>query len=324
MKTIIVSGILSCTLITLFITTRVMGEKPAPPPSLEFRVLAAHEQPASIYGDTALTKPTLQYSREACMDCHDDEVLAFERTTHGKAWQTSLGCEQCHGDLAAHIKSPKTKGNIESMNKKSSLASSQACLSCHEKAGEQGHSGLSEHTRAGVSCVSCHEVHPTAEHKMAMATKGQSAMHKDNQSELCLSCHKSTGAQFAQTTHHRLREGVMECISCHNPHGSNQFRQLRADNITVCVQCHEDKRGPFVFAHGASLSDGCMSCHDSHGSGARNMLKTRDPRTLCISCHSRESAVGVPHGRAGLQDSGDCTRCHSEIHGSNTNPFFTN
>lgn len=274
--------------------------------------------------DTSALQPRVSYKREDCMECHEDEVASFERTTHSKSWKAEQGCESCHGDLTAHLKNPKIRGTVEVMRKKSSFASSDACLQCHEKAGEQQHNSLSEHTRAGVSCGSCHSVHPTAEHKSAMAAKGLSPMHKAKQTELCMSCHKTTEAQFAQTTHHRLREGVMECSSCHNPHGSEQFKQLRGDKTTVCVKCHEDKRGPFVFVHGASLADGCMSCHDSHGSGARNMLKNRDPRALCIGCHSRETAAGVPHGRAGLQDTGDCTRCHSEIHGSNVNPYFTN
>lgn len=310
---------------TTYLTTRTTVNDSAETMTLAgLSALSAHSGVFVPTEDTTALTVRVNFKSEECMECHEDEVASFERTTHSKSWQAGTGCESCHGDLAAHLKNPKIRGTIEVMQKKSSFSSSEACLQCHEKAGEQQHNSLSEHTRAGVACGSCHNAHPSAEHKRAMTSKGLSPMHKDKQSELCMSCHKTTEAQFAQTTHHRLREGVMECTSCHNPHGSDQFRQLRSDKTTVCVQCHEDKRGPFVFVHGASLGDGCMSCHESHGSGARNMLKNRDPRALCIGCHSRETAAGVPHGRAGLQDLGDCTRCHSEIHGSNVNPYFTN
>ena len=59
-----------------------------------------------------------------------------------------------------------------------------------------------------------------------------------------------------------------------------------------------------------------------HGSPARHMLRERDPRALCLSCHSREMGKGVPHGRASTTTMGDCTRCHTAIHGSNVDPFL--
>lgn len=330
MKSILFVVVLSVAVAASLLSTRVLKNSPSEKPVLASSSLpffTAHEKIgfASTSADSAALKPVLPYKREDCMECHDDQILGFERSTHGKSWQANIRCEQCHGDLAAHIKNPTSRGNIELMKKKSALVSAETCLGCHEKAGEQKHAGLSEHTKAGVTCVTCHEAHPSQEHKTLMASKGLSAMHKGNQTELCLSCHKTEGVQFAQTTHHRLREGTMDCSSCHNPHGTDRDKQLRGDNVAVCVQCHEDKRGPFVFMHGAQLGlgDGCLSCHDSHGSPNRNMLKLGDARTLCVSCHSRESAAGVPHGRAGLQTSGDCTRCHTEIHGSNTNAFYT-
>jgi DmsE family decaheme c-type cytochrome len=175
-------------------------------------------------------------------------------------------------------------------------------------------------------------LHPSEKHKAKMAVSGHSAMFREKPTELCLSCHKSTQAQFAQSTHHRLKEGVLECSNCHNPHGTANGKQLRADNKEVCVQCHQDKRGPFMYEHGAMLSEsGCITCHENHGGAGRNMLKARDPKTLCMTCHSRE-AIGM-HGVSGIQynngvptggltSAGDCTRCHSEIHGSNSSPFF--
>lgn len=157
-------------------------------------------------------------------------------------------------------------------------------------------------------------------------------MMKGSSIDLCLNCHKSAQVQFSQTTHHRLKEGVLECSNCHNPHGTANGNQLRADNKQVCVQCHQDKRGPFMYEHPASdNANGCLTCHENHGGNSRNMLKMRDPKTLCMSCHSRE-AIGQ-HGVSGFQyvngaptsgltSAGDCTRCHEEIHGSNSSPYF--
>jgi DmsE family decaheme c-type cytochrome len=267
---------------------------------------------------------------EACMKCHEDEVASFRNTTHSHKWKNGMACEQCHGDAAKHLETGGAPGTIQTMKDRSPNEVSSTCIKCHERTGEQGQSKMSEHYRAGVGCTNCHSLHPTDEHKKEMAAVGKSPMMKAKQSELCLSCHNAQSADFTKPTHHRLKEGVMECTNCHNPHGTNQPHQLRADTKTLCVNCHQDKRGPYAFEHNAQALDGCMACHDSHGSASRHMLKARDPRTLCLSCHSRENAIyrgagaGVPHSRAGnsLQTTGDCTRCHASIHGSNYSEYF--
>jgi DmsE family decaheme c-type cytochrome len=267
---------------------------------------------------------------EACMKCHEDEVASFNNTTHAHSWKNGMACEQCHGDATKHLETNGAPGTIKTMKNLSSNEVSATCTSCHERSGEQSHTKLSEHFRAGVGCTDCHSVHPDDGHKKEMAAVGKSAMMKGKESQLCLSCHDAQSADFNKPTHHRLQEGVMNCTSCHNPHGTDQPHQLRADTKTLCVNCHQDKRGPYAFEHNAQALDGCMACHDSHGSASRHMLKARDPRTLCLSCHSKELATyrgagkGVPHSRGNnsLQTSGDCTRCHNTIHGSNYNEYF--
>ena len=38
--------------------------------------------------------------------------------------------------------------------------------------------------------------------------------------EQCASCHLNVWAQFQKPNHHKLPEGAMTCVDCHNPHGS--------------------------------------------------------------------------------------------------------
>jgi DmsE family decaheme c-type cytochrome len=288
----------------------------------------AQASPASIMRQASQPPATAvkaATSAQACAGCHEDEVAAWSRTTHAKSWQDGKSCEQCHGDVTKHLETGGAKGTITSMATLSPDKVSETCVNCHERTGEQSHVRLSEHARAGVACTSCHEVHPTAEHKDHMNAQGKLTMLRKTETELCVTCHKTTSADFNKPTHHRLIEGVLTCSNCHNPHGSNQPHQLRADTKTLCVSCHQDKRGPFAHEHFASAIDGCTTCHEQHGSSARNMLKFRDPRTLCLSCHSKEiGGAAVPHSRANnsLQTTGDCTRCHSAIHGSNRSEFL--
>jgi DmsE family decaheme c-type cytochrome len=272
----------------------------------------------------AATIEDARVSPEACVNCHEDEVDSYKNSTHAHSWKANLTCAECHGDATKHLETEGAKNTIVSMKNMTPTEASATCVKCHEQTGEQSHVALSEHNRAGVGCTNCHEVHPSAEHKAEMTSVGKSAMVKGKQTELCLSCHDAKSAEFSKPTHHRLKEGVMECSNCHNPHGSTEAHQLRADTKTLCVSCHQDKRGPFVYEHNAQAIDGCTACHETHGSSAKHMLKARDPRSLCISCHSKETGVGVPHGRANfsLQTTGDCTRCHAAIHGSNHDEFL--
>ncbi len=273
--------------------------------------------------------------RQPCTDCHEKAVQAFQRTAHGHVLggkDDALVCGSCHeGNLAEHSNDTSTLV-IAKIKKSAPIEINAKCLSCHSKADDRAHTSLSEHTIAGVSCISCHNMHPAEDDQVKMAARGIAASIRGKSTDLCIGCHQSKAVEFSQTTHHRLKEGIMECTTCHNPHGSDEGKLLRADRKEVCVQCHQDKRGPFAFEHGGVLNEkGCVTCHEPHGGGAIHMLKARDPKTLCMSCHAKE-AIGM-HGVSGMQyngsvpvsgltSAGDCTRCHAEIHGSNSTPFL--
>jgi DmsE family decaheme c-type cytochrome len=146
----------------------------------------------------------------------------------------------------------------------------------------------------------------------------QGTLLKAPQPDLCFSCHATVKGQFAMPTHHRVPEGLMKCTDCHNAHGSQNASTLVKTQTETCTQCHVEKRGPFVFEHPASKVDGCTICHNPHGSANRMLLERREGRQLCLQCHTGFRQLDqAPHGRLGFQTSGECTRCHVTIHGSN-------
>lgn len=279
--------------------------------------MAAHAVKATLLQDDV--------TMETCADCHEDEVASFGRTEHAAAWHTAdmgkLVCSSCHGDPTAHLSGNDKAGTMVGFDEISSKAASELCMTCHQQPGEQGHARLSEHLRAGVACTDCHNVHPDEAQAMTAHKAGQGAMMPASE-EACLKCHQNIAAEFAMPSRHKLHEGAMNCSSCHNVHGSENARQVREEGKEQCLSCHKDKRGPFMFEHEAGNLEGCTSCHAPHGAPGNHMLKMRDMRSLCLSCHSKEMGKGVPHGRASSTTMGDCTRCHSAVHGSNVDPFL--
>jgi predicted CXXCH cytochrome family protein len=84
-----------------------------------------------------------------------------------------------------------------------------------------------------------------------------------------------------------------------------------------------EKRGPYVYEHPAVRVEGCAVCHNPHGSTNRMLLVRREGRQLCLQCHTGfHGQDGVPHSRLGFQTSGECTRCHVSVHGSNLDGDF--
>jgi DmsE family decaheme c-type cytochrome len=144
---------------------------------------------------------------------------------------------------------------------------------------------------------------------------------KQSQPTLCFTCHGNIQARFALPSHHWVPEGLMKCTDCHNPHGSINRAMLNATNWEACVKCHVEKRGPYVYEHASVRVLGCVACHDPHGSSNHFRLVRREIRLLCLQCHTGfHTQAPVPHGRLGFQTSGECTRCHVAVHGSNLDP----
>ena len=100
-------------------------------------------------------------------------------------------------------------------------------------------------------------------------------------------------AKSLRTSHHPVREGLMTCASCHNPHDSTHAQddlgELRA---TRCAcECHTEKRGPFLWEH-APVRENCLNCHDPHGSNHDKLLVSQQP-WLCQRCHANTRHPGT-------------------------------
>jgi DmsE family decaheme c-type cytochrome len=167
-----------------------------------------------------------------------------------------------------------------------------------------------------VSCTSCHSMHS--------AKSETGSLIGATQLETCASCHRDKVAKADRSGHMPVREGKMQCSSCHSTHGSTSVKQLKVgDSVAeLCSSCHADKRGPYLFEHAPSR-DGCVTCHDPHGSANERMLVARPPM-LCQRCHVASRHPSTIYDEAAFTTAPStrvyarsCVTCHSNIHGSN-------
>jgi len=270
------------------------------------------------------SQPQYAGSQE-CATCHEDLSNAFRKNTHIRldrpvASETGHACESCHGPGKEHAESADIT-KIRSFKTLTPQRSASFCLDCHQKDATHSNRLFDVHTRKSVTCTSCHSVHNAAP-RTNLLTK--------TTTDLCASCHPSARARFNRPFSHNIKADIMNCASCHAPHGgSSPVRpQLLAShaNDNSCLNCHGDKRGPFTFEHMPMKFEGCAGCHEPHGSANPRMLVRSEVRQLCLECHTNsKSTFGrTPPAFHDLRSERfrNCTICHTKIHGSHTNAAF--
>ena len=278
---------------------------------------------ALISGFSAWAVDSEYVGDKECYLCHKFLKEDYLKSSHGKIFTLAprseleaLGCEACHGKGAKHSEYAGAEDYtgpllIEDfkVTPESVTQTNQQCRVCHQ-AGDILHWMGSQHELNGLACTSCHKVH----------TKNTKVSQR-----VCETCHVEQRAKMQRSSHTPVREGLMTCMSCHNPHGSSSTGSLVAPSLNeTCYLCHAERRGPFIWEH-APVRENCANCHDPHGSNQRTMLKMRPPY-LCQTCHQAifhpsdlyagdQLASGQAPDKHFLGRS--CLNCHSMVHGSN-------
>jgi DmsE family decaheme c-type cytochrome len=278
------------------------------------------KQQANAHQKASKVNPADLVGSEACETCHEDINKKFAENPHSRLAMLHGGkgvtCEACHGPGREHVEGGGDVEKIFRFSKATPKAVDETCLECH--AGKHPDFDRSAHGEAGVSCIGCHSVHKF---------EGEANLLKVSQPKLCYTCHTDVKPAFAQPFHHKVNEGLMSCSDCHDPHGTFKEKGLHSSvaGDAVCVKCHTDTAGPFVYEHPPIRTEGCTSCHFPHGSPNPRLLTRSNVNSLCLQCHSASmnfNAPGVPsfHNQANQYQA--CTVCHTQVHGSNADSSY--
>lgn len=246
--------------------------------------------------------------------------------TVGLVCGITLGLNSCSTTPTALLEAPAIPG--------ATFVGNEACVDCHAQIVRQfptsAHARIHlENSRAAgqTGCESCHG--PGSLHVASGGGRGRFIINPGKDPSACFECHRSLQAQFQLPQHHPVLEKHMNCVQCHDPHGSDILKPAgglaMARVNQTCAQCHPDQTRPFVFEHPA-LREGCTVCHDPHGSINAKLLIQRDVN-LCLRCHAQVQGPSVDRGQVyignvnhtSLIRMGACwsSGCHTAVHGSN-------
>ena len=300
-------------------------------------VLAASQDPKPPGKEAA--KPAAAAAKkeyvnsETCAGCHDEINTNFKKNPHAsletnnkRGW-AGKACEACHGPGSVHAEST-SPDDIRTVKQMNAAQIDALCLNCHKNQATHVGRLTSSHARSAVACTACHNMHKTgAESSFNQFRKASGINAK------CTECHTNVWAAFQRPHHHKVPEGAMSCTACHNPHEAFQNRNLRLTRggEPGCLNCHADKRGPFVFDHAPVESEPCSTCHEPHGSANPRMLTRANVGLVCMECHANVQSPakngtlgGVPPAIHDLRSARyrNCTICHQKVHGSQVNKAF--
>ena len=210
----------------------------------------------------------------------------------------------------------------------------KTCADCHSRITRvfptSAHARIHlEDTRAvgQTGCESCHG--PASLHVSGGGGRGKFIINPGKDPAACFECHRQEQVEFQLPQLHPVPEKEMNCVQCHDPHGSDILKPsgglAMARRNEICAQCHREQTRPFVFEHPA-MREGCTVCHNPHGSINAKLLIQRD-LNLCLRCHAQVQGPSVARGQVYIGNinhttllrMGTCwsSGCHTAMHGSN-------
>jgi predicted CXXCH cytochrome family protein len=232
-----------------------------------------------------------------CIQCHDDKDFAGKKMKVHSILED--GCDNCHNPHASDFPFQL------------SAAPTELCGKCHDDIIEAAQKKTTKHPplQTQRKCLNCHNPH---------ASKYENNL-LDEQLTLCLGCHNkpiksSSGKEYNMydiITKNPDKHGPIEdnnCTECHDPHGSNFIKILKAafppklytsfeeDKYAICFTCHDSTLVTEETTTDTDFRDGQRNLHFVHV----NKKKGRTCR-ICHELHAgklpKQIRENVPFGK---------------------------
>jgi len=237
-------------------------------------------------------KHTKKEANQKCSTCHD--MRKGRKHFH---MPVKIGsCSTCHNT------------NVTSKNLLRIKNGPELCILCHSSKRVTVKQDKYAHPAILRNCTGCHDPH---------SGDRRYRLKHDKKRDLCLSCHteKKEWIKNAKNKHGAIDLPTGGCIACHDPHGTNRPKMLKAKTTKeLCLSCHNkalkrDEDGKMLLNmqkhladntkwHGPIVAGNCVGCHNPHGSSNHRMLKGPYPSKsiakfkpesyFCFLCHKPE------------------------------------
>lgn len=166
----------------------------------------------------------------------------------------------------------------------------------------------------GLTCTGCHDIHAAKDSIIFAVEANKAALGKNRKpftgvTALCLGCHAEPenggmgikpisqhtthpfgdepNARIARVPRALLRDGRMDCVSCHDPHPSNpNYRYLRVDTKgggemqSFCAMCHPAKADAAIAKKATKTSEIFTSMDESKGATSVSINDLTSPSQL--------------------------------------------
>ena len=211
--------------------------------------------PGYEFGDYGFNRPILA----GCISCHSGRPRPVA-ATNGRFetppfTEMAIGCENCHGPGAAHIRamnsgdSPRKSHSIVNPASLSMDLANNICMSCHQTGDVRifKEGKTYQDFRPGTpldDVLSILMVPPTRE-------APPQADHLEHFYSMTLSkCYRASA-------------GRMGCITCHNPHVEPSREEAPAYFNARCLTCHTQQSCKLSLAarEHSTPADNCIGCH---------------------------------------------------------------
>jgi len=166
-------------------------------------------------------------------------------------------------------------------------------------------------------CQDCHDVMQEPADKKTKHPGNVTITLVQQGSQLCYRCHVAKNT--AKVIHAPIISG--DCISCHNPHQSQNKGLMKEPVPAICFRCHQDSMMKSKVMH-APVKDGkCSECHFNHQGDLPNRL-VREGNDLCYACHKKQEEGVTTKKDVHPPVKQSCILCHN-AHGTASNALMS-